>query len=85
MNVEDKAYSNEHQKRVVERLHKRRKSTAVVASANSEIEVYLNYGLFYAADPDIDPYEVSHVKPLPDSNQWQCKVTLRANWEDVDE
>lgn len=79
---EEEPYSNKHQKRVVEELHKRKKATAVCAKSNSEIEVYLSYGALH--DSKLDPYEIKYVTPLPKSKEFECKVTLRADWSKVE-
>jgi hypothetical protein len=79
--LEAAPYTNEHQKDVVQELHKRKKKTAVSASSNSEIKVYLTRSIL--TDTDIEPYHVAHVKPLPDSSEFEACVTLRANWDEV--
>lgn len=77
-------YTNEHQKRVVEHLHSRRKATAVEAANNSEIHVYMNHGSLSTMGEALDPYEIDHVKPLNDKAYWSVKVVLRADWTEVE-
>jgi len=80
--LEAAPYTNEYQKDVVEELHKRKKKTAVFASSNSEIEVYLTRSILTSTD--IEPYYIAHIKPLPDSSEFEACVTLRANLEEVE-
>lgn len=83
-NKEENPYSNKYQQRVVEELHRRKKATAVCACSNSEIEVYLDYGTLYTESHQLDPYDVAYVRPLPETDEFQCKVTLRADWTEVE-
>ena len=84
MTRHEDSYSNEYQKQAVEHLHSRIKHTAVSASGNSEIHVYLTRGSLTAHDPALGPYDVARVKPLPDSSEFECVVTLSADWTEVD-
>lgn len=78
------SYTNEFHQRAVEHLHTRTKHTAVVACSNSNIDVYLTRGSLSAIPEELGPYDIDRVKPLPDSETFECKVTLTADWTEVD-
>lgn len=79
---EEDPYVNQHQQEVVEFLHRRSKITAVVANANSNITVYLTrQGLVQSGN--LWPYEIKRVDPLPDCSEFECKVTLSADWTQI--
>lgn len=80
--LEDEPYVNEHHERVVERLHRRSKITAVVANANSNITVYLTRQGLLESD-QLWPYEIKRVDPLPDCSEFGCKATLTADWAEI--
>jgi hypothetical protein len=81
---ENKTYVNEHQRKAVEELHRRTKATAVSVSSNSEIHAYLTRGTLNSDNPRFGPYYIALVNPLPKSDVFAAKVTLRADWDDDD-
>jgi len=76
--MRDEPYVNDHQNHTVEKLHRRTKHTAVVACGNSEIDVYLTRSSISDVGPELGKYEIKAVVPMPDSDEFACKVKLRA-------
>jgi hypothetical protein len=85
MNLESEPYVNPCQKRAVEFLHRRTKATAVEVCPNSNIHVYLTRDGLSDKYPELGPYEIDMVVPLPDSEHFETKVTLTADWTEVDQ
>lgn len=82
--MEEDHFSNEHQRKVATRLLG--DGYTVWCDPNSEITVYLKEGDVLTSTDIVDtPYRIAHVWGCTSEENFTTRITLRADWSEVDE